>query len=86
MQVTSPQFSNSSKCNLSNLISPTRNKRIVSAEHCCSSLPTHRMNSCKKLDSPSKVLDNNKMRKKSQSGHTKAKSKDFIVEMNALKE
>lgn len=85
MQVTSPQFSNSSKCNLSGLISPTRNKRIVSAEHCCSSLPTNRMNSFKKLDSPSKVLDN-KARKKSQSGHTKAKSKDFIVEMNSLKE
>lgn len=43
-QPQSPQFSNSSKANLSNFISPTRSKRIASVDNCSSSLQTHRNN------------------------------------------
>lgn len=85
MQIHSPQYSNPNRINLTSFASPTyRNKRIVSAEL----YSAQRVNSCKKLDSPSKALD--KMRKKSQNnqqhlGHM-SKPSEILAEMNNLKE
>jgi len=80
LQIHSPKFSNSGKNNISAMLSPTyRSKRTVS------DLLTgqfNHMNSNKKLDSPSKLIEK---KRNQNSQHRAVKPKDMLVEMSSLK-
>lgn len=81
LQIHSPKFSNSGKNNISAVLSPTyRSKRTVSD---LLTGQSNHINSCKKLDSPSKPMD----KKRNQNSQNRVvKPKDMIAEMTSLKE
>lgn len=91
ININSPQFSNSSKIDISAHLSPSfRNKRVPSVQEIYSSSHWNRVNSYKKLDSPSKLSD--KKRKRSQNSLHKNKGKNnqsmqnIATEMNFLRD
>lgn len=75
LNLHSPQFSNSSKIDIASHLSPSfRNKRVPSVQEIYSSSHWNRVNSSKKLDSPSKLSE--KKRKRSQNSQHKNKPKN----------
>lgn len=88
LNIHSPHFSSSSKIDLVSRLSPCfRNKRIPSAQdnYACH---WNRANSCKKLDSPTKISEKN--RKRSHNSQQRMKSKvnlshNIVEELNTLK-
>ena len=73
INIQSPHFSHSSKIDLLNKLSPGGRNRIPSTQEVYTSSQWNRVNSCKKLDSPSKFSE--KKRKRSQNSQHKNKIK-----------
>lgn len=91
LNIHSPQFSHSHKIDIGAHLSPSlRNKRVPSVQEIYSSSHWNRVNSSKKLDSPSKLSE--KKRKRSQNSIQKHKSKNsqsmqnIASEMNFLRD
>lgn len=69
INIQSPHFSNSSKIDIINKLSPSYRNRVPSVQEACSSSQWNRVNSYKKLDSPNKLSE--KKRKRSQNSQSR---------------